>query len=409
MKHPYSFLSGLVALFFLLMSTKVSCQRMSEAAYIEDLEFLKKHLPERHKNLFAKIRPADFDSKVDKLIGQSASFDSESFLAALFKLMVSIRDEHTFVEAKFNHVLPIRFGLFKEGIFVTGIASPHASILGSRLVAINGHSAADLVRIFKEAIQHENLSYFHVRFLHYINYPALLKGLGIIDSDKEAVFTFADQQEKQFRVTLRPVEGDDVTKIELLSSGKSLLSQQKKNFYWYDYDRHKKILYLNYSKCANDESLPFPTFNEALFKVVDEQRPEKIVLDLRYNGGGNSAILAPFMERIKGSYLDKKDSFYVLIGKQTFSSALMNAVDLKKNSNATFIGESTAGTINHYGEVRGFSLPNSKIVIAYSTKYWEIWKGKKGPLLPDIKIEYSVKNYLQGKDEALLKVNSMPR
>ena len=58
--------------------------------------------------------------------------------------------------------------------------------------------------------------------------------------------------------------------------------------------------------------------------------------------------------------------------------------ELKKNSNATFIGEETSGSINHYGEVRGFNLPKSDIVIAFSTKYWEVWKGKKRPFNCDI-------------------------
>ncbi|MCO5950940.1 hypothetical protein [Mucilaginibacter flavidus] len=93
---------------------------------------------------------------------------------------------------------------------------------------------------------------------------------------------------------------------------------------------------------------------------------------------------------------------YPLIGKQTFSSALMNAIDFKRNTNATLLGEATSGTVNHYGEVRGFRLPHTKIVIGYSTRYWENWKGHNGPLMPDVAITYSVKNFGQGVDEALV-------
>jgi C-terminal processing protease CtpA/Prc len=114
--------------------------------------------------------------------------------------------------------------------------------------------------------------------------------------------------------------------------------------------------------------------------------------------------LSPFIEKIKDSYLNQGGQFFVLIGKQTFSSAVMNAVDLKKKSNAILIGEPTSGNINHYGEVRGVNLPKSKVVIAYSTKYWERWKDKKGPLKPEVNIKYSIKNYVQGKDEALMQI-----
>jgi C-terminal processing protease CtpA/Prc len=136
--------------------------------------------------------------------------------------------------------------------------------------------------------------------------------------------------------------------------------------------------------------------------MILRNSPQRLVVDLRYNSGGNSAILGPFIERIKQSYLNSKGKLFVLIGKQTFSSALMNAVELKRGTSATLLGETTSGSVNHYGEVRGFRLPHTKIVIGYSTRYWENWKGHDGPLIPDVSITYSVKNYSNGVDEAVV-------
>ena len=45
------------------------------------------------------------------------------------------------------------------------------------------------------------------------------------------------------------------------------------------------------------------------------QKPEKLIIDLRNNSGGNSAILKPFLEKLKTNYLNKKGSLYILIGK----------------------------------------------------------------------------------------------
>jgi translation elongation factor P/translation initiation factor 5A len=94
---------------------------------------------------------------------------------------------------------------------------------------------------------------------------------------------------------------------------------------------------------------------------------------LRNNSGGDSSILNPFLDKLKKNYLNKKDSSYVFIGRNTFSSALMNAVNLKINYRSILIGESTSANVNHYGETDGFRLPNSKIIVGYSTKYWENW------------------------------------
>ncbi|WP_214228025.1 S41 family peptidase [Pedobacter sp. B4-66] len=393
----------ILILFALISSTSFS-QILSKADFIEDLEFLKKTLPIKHTNLFAKIDSSQFENKVDQVSMRSNGFDQNRFIVELFKLTKSIGDEHTFIEVDFTKILPIQFELFKEGLFIVGIDSANASVLNSKLESINGHPVSEVLTRFKEIIQYENPSYFDDRLLQHLNNPVLLNGLELIDSDSIATFTLSNSNGQTQKISLKPVAGKDVAKLNLTRSGKSLLSHKKSSNYWFDYDADKKILYFNYSECREHQQYSFAKFSEELFPIIDEQKAEKIILDLRYNGGGNSAILNPFIEKISASYLNKKGKFFVLIGKKTFSSAVMNAVELKRNSNAIFIGEATSGNINHYGEVRGFSLPKSKIVVAYSTRYWERWKGKKGPLKPDINMKYSIKNYIDGKDEALMKI-----
>lgn len=402
--HQLYMKKSIFATLFALISTTCFSQPLSKVDFVEDLAFLKKTLPAKHTNLFAKITRSQFENKVDQISMRSNGFDRNRFIAELFRLTKSVGDEHTFTEVDFIKVLPIQFEFFKEGLFVVGIDSANSSLLNSKLESINGHPLNEVLDRFKEIIQNENPMYFNDRLLNLINNPVLLNGLELIDSDSTATFTLRNSNGQAQTIMVKPVNGKDAAKLNLTRSGKNLLSHQKKSNYWFDYNADKKILYFNYSECREHQQYSFAKFCAELFPIIDEQKPEKIILDLRYNSGGNSAILDPFIEKVSKSYLNKKGKFYVLTGKKTFSSALMNAVELKRNSNAIFIGETTSGNINHYGEVRGFSLPKSKIVIAYSTRYWEIWKGKKGPLQPDIPVKYSIKNYMNGKDEALMEV-----
>ncbi|ATP55981.1 hypothetical protein CPT03_05630 [Pedobacter ginsengisoli] len=394
----------IIAILFVLISDLSFSQTLSKTDFMEDLEFLKKTLPVKHTNLFAKINSSQFENKVDQVSMRSNGFDQNRFIAELFKLTKSIGDEHTFIEVDFSKVLPIQFELFKEGLFVVGIDSANALALNSKLESINGHPVSEVMARFKEIIQYENPAYFDDRLLQNLNNPVLLNGLELIDSDSIATFTLSNSTGQIQKISLKPVSGKDVTKLNLVRSGGNLLSHKKRSNYWFDYNADKKILYFNYSECREHQQYSFAKFSEELFPIIDEQKPEKIILDLRYNGGGNSAILNPFIENLSASYLNKKGKFYVLIGRHTFSSAVMNAVRIKRNTNAIFIGQPTSGNINGYGEVRGFELPKSKIIVAYSTKYWENWKGKKGPLKPDTSVEYSIKNYVEGKDEALTQV-----
>ncbi|GGG93224.1 S41 family peptidase [Pedobacter zeae] len=392
---------AIITALFALISAACLSQTLSKTDFMEDLEFLKKTLPLKHTNLFAKIDSNQFKNKVDQVSMRSNGFDRNRFIVELFRLTKSIGDEHTFIEVNFTKVLPVQFELFKEGLFVVGIDPANTSVLNSKLESINGHPVNDILARFREIIQDENPMYFNDRLLQHLNNPVLLNGLALISNDSTATFTLSNAAGQVQNIKLKAVAGKDATKLNLAQSGNNLLSHQKNSNYWFDYQADTKILYFNYSDCSEHASYPFAKFAEELFTVIDKQKPNKIILDLRSNGGGNSAILNPFIEKIAASYLNKKGKFYVLIGPHTFSSAVMNAVRIKRNTNAILVGQPSSGNINGYGEVRGFALPKSKIIVAYSTRYWENWKGKKGPLKPDSYVDYSIKNYIKGKDEAL--------
>ena len=79
----------------------------------------------------------------------------------------------------------------------------------------------------------------------------------------------------------------------------------------------------------------------------------------------------------------------------------MNAIELKRTTNATFVGEPTGGNINHFGEIKSFELPNLNMRVTYSTKYWENWIGHNGALMPDVPVMHSLANFLNNNDEAL--------
>lgn len=78
----------------------------------------------------------------------------------------------------------------------------------------------------------------------------------------------------------------------------------------------------------------------------------------------------------------------------------MYSIALKENTNAILYGEPTGGKPNGYGEVRRFTLPNSKLIINYSTKYFES-KIENDSLMPDHVIEPSISDYINGIDPVM--------
>ncbi|MFT8350891.1 hypothetical protein [Clostridium saccharoperbutylacetonicum] len=57
------------------------------------------------------------------------------------------------------------------------------------------------------------------------------------------------------------------------------------------------------------------------------------------------------------------------------------------------------GNVNSYGEVLTLTLPNSKIVVSYSTKYFGGYLEYKENFTPDILVDEFFSDYVNGIDD----------
>ena len=79
-----------------------------------------------------------------------------------------------------------------------------------------------------------------------------------------------------------------------------------------------------------------------------------------------------------------------------------------KTTAAQFVGEPSGGKPNHFGEIRSFTLPNSKLKAQYSTKYFvRIPDGDPPAVMPDIVIEPTFDDWYSGRDPVLEKILQM--
>jgi C-terminal processing protease CtpA/Prc len=140
-----------------------------------------------------------------------------------------------------------------------------------------------------------------------------------------------------------------------------------------------------------------------LMKIINQEDVDRLVIDLRNNLGGNSTLLEPFISELSSCHkLNRVGGIYVILGRETFSSALLNAYALKNKTSAIFIGEATGGKPNCYGEVKSFELRNSKLQIRYSTKYYKIIEDdEQESFFPDVNTELTFKDYKENRDPCM--------
>lgn len=157
--------------------------------------------------------------------------------------------------------------------------------------------------------------------------------------------------------------------------------------WWYaSVPGHENILYLRYDDC---DMKAWPTLNEALSLLPNAPKsanrspngaPEQLIVDLRYNSGGNSSPGTRFASRLKGKKVATvSGGVIVLVSSTTYSSALQNAADILRACGASGLspgkallaGEPLVEPLRHYGEVYRFQLPRSGLIVGRSSKLWK--------------------------------------
>ena len=136
-----------------------------------------------------------------------------------------------------------------------------------------------------------------------------------------------------------------------------------------------------------------------LWSFVDSHPVRKIAIDLRQNGGGDFNVGRKYL--VDELARRPKLRGYVLIGAKTFSAALKNAIDFRDVAKATLVGETIGERPNSYSENDEMTLPQSRMEVSYSTRYYEFLPGTDGLVAPDKEIRPTWADWVAGRDPVL--------
>jgi hypothetical protein len=376
-----------------------------------DLQHLKTELPHLHKNAFHTITKDRFLQEVEALEKAVPTLRDDDVRVGVMRIVAMVGDAHTLAvlstDPAKTQIYPLGLWNLQEGAYAVRGAAEYRDVLGKRLVKI-GDMTIDQIRILvRPLISAENEGWRQHRMPSFLVQPDVLRPLNIVKGDGPARFVFADVTGKETAVEVKPVlQSAAITWASALSRENAPLylrtNTRTTTYYRYEYLESSKTLYFQYNVCAEMPEKPFATFNEELWKAVEQQPVERLVVDLRLNGGGNSMVIQPFIKALwENEKLNSKGRLFILIGPGTFSSGMMAANDLRVRTNAILVGEPTGGKPNSYGEVKSFDLPNSRMRIQYSTKLF-VRAGEDLPAIPpDLLVRTPAADFFAGKDPVL--------
>jgi len=231
----------------------------------------------------------------------------------------------------------------------------------------------------------------------YIAIPEVLHALGIVPNITSATFTFADDHGQQFTLNIEAVARSARLDWLSLSTKLPLYLQRPDEKFWFTYLPDAKTVYVSF---RGYDSLIENA--QQLFKAIDEHQPQRLVIDMRENGGGDFTLvrehLLPGLKQ--RSAINRTGHLFVVIGRDTFSAAMSNATDFRKETKAILVGEPIGERPNSYQENRQLVLPNSLLTVSYSTQYYSFLNGAS-EVTPDKRIDPNWVSYKAGRDPVM--------
>jgi hypothetical protein len=107
-----------------------------------------------------------------------------------------------------------------------------------------------------------------------------------------------------------------------------------------------------------------------VFALADSVSPQRLVLDIRENLGGNGFLNRyPIQQILRRPALDRPDRLYVIIGRRTFSAGQQFTNQLEWWTHGTLVGEPTGQRPTQYGDHRPLQLPNSRLTVQISSVF----------------------------------------
>lgn len=411
----------ILATLVLLCCMGLNAQNISRRQAVSDIDSLFHTLAEVHPDLYSNISKESLDAHIaDLKAGVQDSVNVIELYQSVAPVVALIGDAHTSV------VLPDRQILIRAGKYIpvfptidnnTGRMFVKASVgncvpYDSEILSINGISAKEMVE----------------QMLTYASGERVFFRLTMVDNNIMGLFhmLFAAPE---YAITYREPDGDEDKSCTLqaveaakLNAGLVLSPKILKLMeehggnepYTFRILDDNSVAVMNFDACMDVKGME--VFADSMFTTLRERGIKNLIIDVRYNGGGNSKVgdvllkyiaprpfaqfgktlikvtpttialtqnryekpetrIIPESDVIREEPLPESQRFdgtvCLLTSHTTFSSAASFAWAFKEAGCGKVIGEETGGMSVHYGDVIGFKLQNSGLMVNVSHKrFW---------------------------------------
>ncbi|MGE3581664.1 MAG: hypothetical protein AB7J28_09655 [Hyphomonadaceae bacterium] len=355
---------------------------------------------------------ADWRARWDALAAEADTLTDGAYFIRVRRALSWFNDGHTtalpfeFIggtpeplrTGPFARSLPWRVRVFHDGAYVIAARDEAASLLGRRVERVGSHSTIDLIRA--HATQWCGSDVWAHRWAGApFASPALLEGFGAV-SDAATMNVVAGGRTARLRPRADVGELTPFPRPALAEE--TWAAEARFGNYVRALPEHR-ALYISCDDMADLDGRTFEQFTREAFAAIENAAIERVILDLRRNGGGNNFLAEPLRKHLGRSRFNRPGGLYVLTGPITFSAAQNPATRLERETYAIFVGEPTGSSPNHYGDAALFTGEATGIVSIVSTLPWfdSYPMDERQWIMPDIFTPSTFADWAAGSDAAL--------
>lgn len=340
--------------------------------------------------------------------------------------------------------LPLRLYWFSDGVYVVRVRADHEDLLGAQLLAVNGvpvDEAAKSLKAFYGGTW-ESFRAYRGPILLELPVAHAAAGLGASETSAELSFRWPDG-----RIETRQLDSEQLEEGAPLYWSKNYLAAkmpesesspwvalasrvestpyylQQPEVFFRMRDLDDGGLYIQY---RNNYADGIERFADTIRQRAAAARPSYIVVDQRFNGGGDYTKTADIMYELP-ELVASGGTVYVLTGHSTFSAGINSVAFVKSTGGdrVMIVGERVGDRERSYGETNDFELPNSRLGMTFNTGLHDVEHGcppfpqcyfrnyfydvAVGKLDPDMPVETRYSDYVAGIDPVLDTVLALER
>jgi hypothetical protein len=425
-----------------LCSAAISAPPTRREAQLEDLEFARSAYVEKS----GAFSPADRQAAlalIERLKQRTGSLSDEEFMVGIIEIPALARNGHDSFNIGDGAWLPaqrapLRFIWFPDALVVARAAPSQADLLGARVERIEGLTPPQLFARLgvvcggTEQYRHWNVGWIIER--------GLLHGLGIARTSDALRLEVKLPNGKRVRRTVAFLPTSSVPpgaemyrfwsaepyaeevkhawRAAIDAKDSPLYLQEPEELYRMARPEGIDALYVQF-RTNDDPEHKVVQFVQDVEKRIESERPQNLILDLRFDTGGNIDLTRDLMRFIPAHVPGR---IYTLIGPYTFSAGIVAAAAIKHDGDerVALIGDTVGDSLRWWSEAHDQCLPNSHYCLRPSTGLWDLVKGCKdetgcygdayeanvGSLDPKIRAPLTSVEWFAGRDPALVAVRA---